>query len=225
MTKLAELSIDYKISPRRQSIGLQVTAEGRVVVTVPRGTSKENLAQALKKHRGWIERKVADRKAAWARLKNGEAYLLGEAFRLTVLKGASGAISSNGKELRVPVPEGAELWSRLVAWYAERALALLRKRVQHFGDVMGLEPGPVELKGWKRRWGECHPDGTLRFNWRLVLLPAEIIDYVVVHELAHLKVSGHNPRFWAQVARILPDYARRRRWLNREGAPFLLWRV
>ena len=94
----------------------------------------------------------------------------------------------------------------------------------HFAASMGLTPGPVELKGWKRRWGECHPDGTLKFNWRLIMCPAAVIDYVVVHELAHLKVPGHNPRFWGQVARVLPDYAVRRRWLNREGAPFLLWR-
>ena len=83
----------------------------------------------------------------------------------------------------------------------------------------------MELKGWKRRWGECHPDGTLKFNWRLILCPPVVIDYVVVHELAHLKVAGHNPRFWGQVAKVLPDYAARRRWLNREGAPFLLWRA
>ena len=81
----------------------------------------------------------------------------------------------------------------------------------------------MELKDWKRRWGECHPDGTLKFNWRLIMLPPEVIDYVVVHELAHLKVPGHNPRFWGQVATLLPDYASRRRWLNRAGAPFLRW--
>ncbi len=101
----------------------------------------------------------------------------------------------------------------------------LQERVSHFGARMGLTPGPVALKEWKRRWGECHPDGTLKFNWRLIMCPPAVIDYVVVHELAHLKVPGHNPRFWGQVAKVLPDYAARRRWLNREGAPFLLWRA
>ncbi len=90
---------------------------------------------------------------------------------------------------------------------------------------MNLTPGRVALKGWKRRWGECHPDGQLRFNWRLIMCPPAVIDYVVVHELTHFTVPGHNPRFWGQVAKVLPDYAARRRWLNREGAPFLLWRA
>jgi predicted metal-dependent hydrolase len=224
MFDLNGLNIEYRVSPRRKSIGIMVTTEGKVVVTLPRGASRESLAQALTKHRAWIEAKVAERQAAWGRLKEGEAYFLGQPFRLTVLRGAAGAVTLDGSEMRVPLPKGADPWSRMVAWYAQRALSRLQERVSHFGASMGLSPGPVELRGWKRRWGECHPDGTLRFNWRLILCPPAVIDYVVVHELAHLKVPGHNPRFWGQVAKVLPDFAVCRRWLNREGAPLLLWR-
>jgi predicted metal-dependent hydrolase len=225
MANLHEIDIEYRISPRRKSIGIMVTVEGRVVVTMPRGTSRENLQRALDKHEAWMARKVAERRAALSRLKDGEAYLLGRAFRLAVLHGARGAVNLNGEEIRVPLTEGDNLWSRLVSWYAQRAFTLLQERVQHFGGSMNLAPGPVELKSWKRRWGECHPDGSLKFNWRLILCPPEVIDYVVVHELAHLKVPGHNPRFWSQVKKILPDCASRRHWLNRYGTPFLLWRV
>jgi hypothetical protein len=225
MVDLNDLDIQYRHSARRKSIGIMVTAEGQVVVTLPRGATQDSLARALEKHRAWIEAKVAERQAAWGQIKAGDAYLLGEAFRLTVLRGATGPVSLEGQEMRVPLPAGADLWPRLVAWYARRALTQLQARVAHFAASMGLSPGPVELKGWKRRWGECHPDGKLRFNWRLILCPPMVLDYVVVHELAHLKVTGHNPRFWGQVAAILPDYAARRRWLNREGAPFLLWRL
>ena len=225
MKDMKNLDIEYRHSPRRKSIGIQVTTAGKVVVTLPRGATQESLARALEKHRAWIEAKVAERQAAWGQLKEGEAYLLGEAFRLTVLRGAPGAVSLKGPEIRVPLPEGADLWPRLVGWYAERAFGLLHERVRHFAVTMGLAPGPVELKGWKRRWGECHPDGKLRFNWRLILCPPAVIDYVVVHELAHLLVLGHNPRFWGQVAKVLPDYAARRLWLNRAGGPFLLWRA
>jgi predicted metal-dependent hydrolase len=89
---------------------------------------------------------------------------------------------------------------------------------------MELAVPPLEVRDWRRRWGECHPDRTLRFNWRLVLLPPEILDYVVVHELAHLIVPGHPPPFWQEVGKYLPDYAPRRRWLKQYGGPFLLWR-
>jgi predicted metal-dependent hydrolase len=223
MRDLQALDIEYRLSPRRKSIGIQVTVQGRVVVAVPRGITQADLARALEKHRAWIERQVAERKAAWEKLQEGTAYYLGRPFRLHALPGEPGAVSLNRNEIRVPLPGDAALWPLLKAWYREQALLLLPARVRHFGGHLGLEPGPVELKDWKRRWGECHPDGTLKFNWRLIMLPPEVIDYVVVHELAHLKFPGHNPRFWGQVAALLPDYAARRRWLNRAGAPFLRW--
>jgi predicted metal-dependent hydrolase len=223
VNNLKTLDIEYRLSHRRKSIGIQVTTEGRVVVTLPRGATRDSLARALEKHRAWIERRVAERQAAWGRLKQGKAYFLGRSYRLRAGGETLGAVALNGNDLRVPQPGGADLWPQLQAWYREQALRLLQERVGHWGGQMGLAPGPVGLKDWKRRWGECHPDGQLRFNWRLIMCPPAVIDYVVVHELAHLLVSGHNPRFWGQVAKVLPDYAARRRWLNREGAPFLLW--
>ena len=220
-----DLNIEYRRSPRRKSIGIQVTTEGKVVVTLPRGASRESLARALEKHGAWIELRVAERRAAWGRLKEGEAFFLGRAYRLTAVRGATGAVSLHGRDIRIPLDRGADPWPPLSAWYREQALSVIAGRVRHFAGQMGLTPGPVALKEWKRRWGECNPDGQLRFNWRLILCPPAVIDYVVVHELAHLLVPGHNPRFWGQVAKVVPDYAARRRWLNREGAPFLLWRA
>jgi predicted metal-dependent hydrolase len=154
VNNLKTLDIEYRVGPRRKSIGIMVTTEGKVVVTLPRGATQDSLARALEKHRAWIENKVAERQAAWGQIKAGEAYLLGEAFRLTVLKGANGAVSLNGPEIRLPLPAGADLWSRLVTWYAGRALERLQARVAHFAAQMRLTPGPVELKVWKRRWGE-----------------------------------------------------------------------
>jgi predicted metal-dependent hydrolase len=222
---ISDLDIEYRRSARRRSIGLMVTTEGRVVVTLPRGASRESLARALEKHGAWIERRVAERRAAWDKLKPGEAYFLGQPYRLREGGGPPGTVSRRGGEIRVALDGGADLWPHLTAWYRQEALRLLGGRVRHWSARMGLTPGPVALKDWKRRWGECHPDGQLRFNWRLILCPPAVIDYVVVHELAHLVVAGHNPRFWGQVAKAMPDYAAPRRWLNREGAPFLLWQV
>jgi predicted metal-dependent hydrolase len=223
MEKSADLDIQYRISPRRKSIGLQVTTQGQVVVTLPRGTSRENLHRALAKHRAWIEAKVAERRAAWERLRDDAVYYLGEPRRLTVVRGIEGPVTLNGQEIRVPTPEGADAWGRLREWLAARARLLLQEQVGHWAAVMNLTPGSVELRNWKRRWGECHPDGTLRFNWRLIMCPPAVIDYVVVHELTHLTVPGHNRRFWALVEKVLPDYAERRGWLNRDGSPLLLW--
>jgi predicted metal-dependent hydrolase len=223
MKNSADLDIQYRISPRRKTIGLQVTTRGQVVVTLPRGTSKETLHRALAKHQAWIEAKVAERRAAWERLREGEVYFLGQPHRLTLVPGVEGPVTLNGGEIWVPRPEGAEAGVRLQDWLAARARTFLKERLRHWAAVMKLTPGPVELRNWKRRWGECHPQGRLRFNWRLIMCPPPVIDYVVVHELAHLTVPGHNRRFWALVEKVLPDYAARRAWLNRDGSPLLLW--
>jgi predicted metal-dependent hydrolase len=226
MNDLDDLDIGYRFSPRRKSIGLMVTAQGNLVVSAPPGTSRANLQRALDTHRAWIEAKVAERREAWARLKQGTAFFLGQSYRLTAGPTGGDAVELGSKEIRVrPGGSGADLWTPLQAWYRRQAELLLTKRVRHYGVEMGLAVRDLELRDWKRRWGECHPDGKLRFNWRLIMLPPAIIDYVVAHELAHLKVPGHNPRFWGVVGAVVPDYADRRRWLNRYGTPFLLWQV
>ena len=98
------LNIEYRVSPRRKSIGIMVTTAGNVVVTLPRGASKESLALALTKHRAWIEAKVAERQAAWGRLKAGEAYFLGRPFRLTAVPGGPGRrVPERGRNQGPPV--------------------------------------------------------------------------------------------------------------------------
>jgi predicted metal-dependent hydrolase len=220
-----KLEITYKFSPRRKSIGLRVTTEGQLVITAPAGASRASITRAVEHHRAWIERTAAARQKAWERLKPGTAYLLGRAYRLRTLPGEEAVELVQG-ELRVrQAHQGAGVWPGLRRWYLEQAARHLGGRVRTYAAQMGLQPRLVELRDWKRRWGECHLDGKLRFNWRLILLPPAVIDYVVVHELAHLKVPGHNPRFWGEVKLVLPDYQQQRQWLNQEGSPFLLWQA
>jgi predicted metal-dependent hydrolase len=221
MINLENLEIEYRFSARRRSIGLLVTAEGKLVIAAPRGTTAADIARAVARHRPWIEAKATERQEAWARLKEGTAYFLGRPYRLTASKNGL-EVTLEGGEMRVR-GLAASLWPTLRTWLARQAAAHINARVAYFAPKMKLPARPGEMREWKRRWGECHPDGHLRFNWRLIMLPPEIIDYVVVHELAHLLAPGHNPRFWGVVAAILPDHKARRQWLNRYGTPFLLW--
>jgi predicted metal-dependent hydrolase len=104
----------------------------------------------------------------------------------------------------------------LVAWYRRHATAVFAERLQvlnHFG----YRHGRVSVKEQKSRWGSCSRAGNLNFNWRLLLAPLPVLDYVVVHELAHLKEANHGPRFWALVASVCPDYRVHRRWLREHG--------
>ena len=106
----------------------------------------------------------------------------------------------------------------LERWYREQARKRIGRRVMYFARQMGVTYGRISIRAARTRWGSCSADGNLNFHWKLVLMPPEILDYVVVHELAHRKEMNHSQRFWAEVERILPDYKARRKWLKEFGS-------
>jgi hypothetical protein len=104
-------------------------------------------------------------------------------------------------------------------------MARFHARASYWAPLLGVTFGRVRVKDQRSLWGSCSPNGDLNFNWRLTLAPPEILDYVVVHELAHRLEMNHSPRFWAHVARVCPEHKARRRWLRKNGralqdAPF-----
>ena len=107
-----------------------------------------------------------------------------------------------------------------VRWYKVRAGERLEERAKRWSVLLGLHPTEILIRDQRQRWASCAPDGTLRFNWRVIMAEPTIVDYVVVHELVHLAVKNHSVEFWTQVASAMPDYAVRRRRL-REIGPYL----
>ena len=101
--------------------------------------------------------------------------------------------------------------------YRQRAKEQLQHRTSYFAKKMGVSYGKITVRAAKTRWGSCSVQGNLNFHWKLILMPAEVLDYVVVHELAHRKEMNHSSLFWAEVERILPDYRERRKWLKTYG--------
>lgn len=101
--------------------------------------------------------------------------------------------------------------------FRRQAGAIFAERAAHFARIMGVEYGRITIREQKTRWGSCSSNHNLNFNWKLVLAPREVLDYVVVHELCHLKEMNHSPQFWAEVEKIQPDYRVRRKWLKDHG--------
>jgi len=219
---LRGFDVDLRWSDRRGTVGLSVTTEGKLRIAAPRGTSEERIAQVVDRKRAWIERKVVQRREALALLQNGVAYFLGKPYRLVVTPVGEEAVKLEADAIRVE-GEGPDVSTRLQAWYRREADRLIGERLRQYADRLGLEVEQVELREWKSRWGDCRPGGVLRFNWRAILLPSEVLDYLVVHELVHLLERRHTRRFWRFVATILPDYAPNRSWLQQYGTAFLLW--
>lgn len=102
----------------------------------------------------------------------------------------------------------------------KRAAEVIRARCGHYALLMGVSYGTITIREQKTRWGSCSAKGNLNFNWKLVLMPPEILDYVVVHELAHRLQMNHSAAFWAEVGKILPDYRERRQWLKVNGQKY-----
>ena len=112
-----------------------------------------------------------------------------------------------------------------VQWYRQRAAQRLPQTVELWRKRMGWPEAPgVLVRDQRQRWGSCAPDGTLRFNWRVVMLQPELAEYVVVHELAHLKVSSDSAEYWAQVSGLLPDAQQRRQRLREAGKMLPIWK-
>jgi len=102
----------------------------------------------------------------------------------------------------------------LIRWYKHHAALKLQEKVERYAEIIGVEPAGVGVKSFKSRWGSCSAKGKINFNWKIILAPNRIVDYVVVHELCHLKCHDHSPKFWKEVERGLPDYIACKEWLK-----------
>jgi len=122
-------------------------------------------------------------------------------------------IISIGRQLNQEVKKGI-IRNALVKWYSAQITEIIVQRINRYGKQLGITLPSVIIKEQKKRWGSCSSKGILRFNWRIAMAPISIIDYIVVHELSHLKIKNHSPDFWKLVSMSLPDYQERRKWLK-----------
>lgn len=116
----------------------------------------------------------------------------------------------------------AAIKKAILKWYLSEADQIIRQRTKRYFPILDVMPRKIEIKDQEKRWGSCSSKSVLRFNWRIIMAPISIIDYVVVHELCHLKVKNHSPAFWRLVSLAVPDYRKRRDWLRKNSAIFRL---
>lgn len=201
---------------------ISLRADDGVVVRVPLRMPEVQVRGFVEERADWIVKRLAVMAApAPVQLARGSVVsFLGQGLRLEMSQGACGKVERHGSLLHVETPafRDSEAVRQLVAgWYLERATKVLPATAERWARTMGVSPRRVIVKEQARRWGSCGADGTLRFNWRLVMAEPAVIELVVVHELAHLKHRNHGPAFWAEVARHIPDLALRRKRLREVG--------
>jgi hypothetical protein len=210
---------------RRKSAEIRVTA-GAVTIRVPVHTSVSEIDELLHARHEWIREKVA-LQGEMASLEP-RAYTSGEVFsylgcnyRLRVEDGAFAPVKLLNGCLHVNVPGGSAhahlVRNALVRWYKQRAHEKLPQIVGYLAPQVGAHPERIEIKSFKARWGSCSSTGAVQFNWRIMLAPTRMVEYVVVHELCHLLHLNHSNAYWREVERVIPDYRACRKWFKAHG--------
>ena len=188
-----------------------------MTVTLPQRSREREAAAAVRELRPWIDRRRAEVQVARAAIERppGTVPLLGELLTLREEPGRTRA-HRRGGELLVPAGDAAA--PVIERWYRRTARAELGPRVEEATAALGAEHSRITIRDQRTRWGSCSPAGALAFNWRLLLGPEEVLDYVVWHEACHLVVFDHSRRFWDLLERHRPGYRAPRRWLRDNGA-------
>jgi predicted metal-dependent hydrolase len=223
---------------RRRTIGFAVGAEG-LTVTAPKWVPLYEVDAAVKGKSTWILRKLDEARERHQRVesarivwKDGASVpFLGEQVIVVLDARQSGAVLNTdgqalpgvpGHTLHIGLPQsasGEQIRDAVQAWLMRQARRIFTERMDHFAPLLGVQWTRLALSSAGTRWGTAYADGTIRLNWRLVHFRLPVIDYVVAHELAHLRVMDHSPRFWDTVATVLPDYARLRSELKDDALP------
>jgi predicted metal-dependent hydrolase len=216
------INIDEVVRTKRRSIALIVERDGRLVVRAPIWVKDEKILEFVHRKEKWILNKQEKAKALYPPFAPKE-YVNGEGFwylgKIHPLQW-----TENQKSL-LYLDENFQL-SQLAAdkaplvfekWYCEQAYQIISERSQYYAEKHGFVYKHIKITSAQTRWGSCNAKGTLSFTWRLVMAPMPIIDYVVIHELVHLKTQNHSNDYWSKVRLIMPDYQNKIDWLDRYG--------
>lgn len=204
------------IRSKRKTIALIITSTGELIVRAPLHMTDPAIQALVRSKAGWIAKKQAEMQQAQAAgpaqpFQPGATFsFLGEAYPLQVRKTTRTPLVLQTNAFVISpenLPWAAAIFAR---WYQSQARLMLPARVQRLAGEHGFQVRTIRISSARTRWGSCSSRGTLSFSWRLMAAPVELIDYVILHELCHLRQANHSPAFWAEVERHLPDYRARR---------------
>ncbi len=213
--------VRWRQSDRARRVSLRICPrEGAVVVTLPPRAGRRAGLQLIREHAGWIMERLAKLAPPLEFAPGAEVLLGGEPHVIRHDPAARGGAFLRGGAIVVS-GEPSFLRRRVTDFLRAEARRRILVLVGRHAPVLGAAPRTVRVKDTRSRWGSCAPDGTLAFSWRLVMAPGWVLDYVVAHEMAHLREMNHSTRFWSHVARLTPHRDTAVEWL-RENGPALL---
>lgn len=216
---MVKIKPDKIIRSKRRSVALMITSDAMLVVRAPLFTPFDYIQKLIDKKTNWINKKIEEvqskPKILPKEFVSGEGYLfLGKIYKLKFTENKNIELQSN---LMFPKSSLSTARDELIDWYKKQALEKISERVDWFTKIMGLNSTKIKITNAQRRWGSCGPKGTVNFNWRLIMAPLQVVDYVIVHELIHLNEKNHSRKFWEKVKIAMPDYIEHLNWLKRNS--------
>ena len=208
-------------SDRARRVRVTVDLTRGVEVVLPRRAPEREAAAAIRELRPWIERRVAELEGARAAVaaRGDTVPYLGRSLELSAQPGRT-RVLRRGDVLFVPAGEART--PALERWYRRAARSEIEPRLQRACALAGTSYSRLTIRGQRTRWASCSRSGAMSFNWRLLLAPEAVLDYVVWHEVCHLEVMDHSPRFWRLLAARDPGYRAHVRWLRANGPTLVL---
>jgi predicted metal-dependent hydrolase len=220
MREIPEIPYTVRRSARARRVRVNVHMHTGVEVVLPARAPERAAAAAVSELRPWIERRLQEGQEVLARLaaRAGTVPYLGQSLELVAQPGRE-RVHRDGERLLVPTGDARPALER---FYRRAARAEIAPRLDRASRLAGSSYSGLDIRAQRTRWASCSAGGRMSFNWRLLLAPERVLEYVVWHEVCHLRILDHSPRFWALLERHWPDYREDRDWLRRHGATLVL---
>jgi len=215
---MPKIKISKIIRSKRKNIALVISHDATLVVRAPMRTPLSYIEKLVEEKFTWIERKMREfekrPKAEKKTFSEDEEFLyLGKRYKLEIAEGTKIKITQDSKLLFPKV----FLWrakARMHDWYKKQAQKEIAERTKIIASKLNLKYSTLKISNAKTNWGSCGPKNSLNFNWRLIMAPEAVVDYVIIHELMHIPEKNHSAKFWNKVAVVMPEYKQARKWLR-----------
>ncbi|MEK7605812.1 MAG: SprT family zinc-dependent metalloprotease [Patescibacteria group bacterium] len=203
------------VRSRRRSLSLHIESDGTVEVRAPFFALQRHIDQFVREHRDWIDKHVHKIHIATSLKADNEYLFLGQ--RLKVTPGNYTEIRVEGEHLFFPQSLLFRKEKEIDQWYQREARRLITAQVEKYSQQMGTEYRGLTFSDTTSQWGRCSHDNRLQFSWRLIMAPVLVLNYVVIHELAHTMEKNHSRAFWSKVRQFTPSYRQQMKWLKDHG--------
>lgn len=223
--QIIEFTVEYR---KRKTLEIRIEPPDNISVIAPKRASEKDILRVVETKANWIVKKLSELKEI-EKLKKNKEYVNGESFmylgrnyslEIIIDDTVSKPITKlyQGKfYIATNTRDQDKLKESMKIWYYDKSLEKTLERVEHFQSYFSVKPNSIKVKEQKKRWGSCTSKRDILINWRISMAPADVLDYLVVHEMCHMVHMNHSSDFWNLVERIIPDYKSRRNWLRKYG--------